>query len=217
MGLVAPSLTMEMAKKAALGHYTENGKRPSAASGDASSYLGLPPGFRSFHYINRWLFRLHHPMTLSKLCTEMGMGLKKGTTIKMARKAIQGYFAEHGRCPGSEAGDASQYLGLPAKGRSFQQLDSWLRYNKDTSLRRLGFEMNLRVPFQQSLGKARRAIFGFSEEHGVPPTQNSGDASKYLGLPANTWLFSAIDGWLRYRGSSVFRERNATRPQEEPE
>ncbi len=59
---VEPS--MELADLAIKTYYEQKGRRPTADSGDASPYIGMPPGTWNFNAINAWL--QNRGTTLSK-------------------------------------------------------------------------------------------------------------------------------------------------------
>ena len=166
----AVNLTTENILKACQDFRSATGKWPTAHSGDASKYFGFPITWKG---INNQTQSLH--MFLIQQGMQKGHQRVNNAKILLA---CQKYCTENGTCPTSKSGDASKYFGIPI---------TWNSVNKRVgSLSKFLVDSKIKESRETTAKEILEACKAYFAEHGRPPSQNSGDASKYFGF-AITW------------------------------
>ena len=172
--------------------HKEHSKPPPRSLGDATSYVGYPTTWEA---ISQWL-KSHGHGSLSKFCKKMGFDPYYAShTIESIRSGVQRYYEEHGKVPTRKSGDATPYVGYKT---TWATVSQWLKSHGHGSLpklcKKMGFDTG-RAP--HNLKVINTGIQRFHKEHGKVPSQNSGDATPYVGYPTN---WNAVNSWLTSHG-----------------
>ena len=167
-------------------------KPPVEKSGDAAPYVGYRGTWGA---VNSWLRNNGHG-SLYKLSQEMGFDAYFAEhSLKGIKAGIRRYHEEHGESPSVALKDATEYVGYKT---TWTAVSSWLRNNGHGSLLTLCQKMGFDTRYApHSIEAIRVGIQKFHKEHGRVPSQESGDATSYVGYQT-TWR--TVDGWLRSNG-----------------
>lgn len=186
-------LTPDEVVRAVLKYAEKHGGRiPTGTSGDASEEFG---------FCETWA-------KVDKAGRNGGRGLPKGFTLRVAAteanliqhkplltkervlSAVAAYFADHGKHPNLNSGDAANYFGFPTTWAAVTNagLSGARGLPKGFSLLQAAYELGIATEKPKlSPEMVRNAVQKYFEEHGVRPTQRSGEASKWFGFE-ETWL-----------------------------
>lgn len=166
---VDTSLTDEEILAACIAYRDDTGNLPTTESGDASKYAGFPIQWSGVNARVRGFpaFYLKH-------------GLRENRNLSDSEilGACQTYYAETGRFPTANSGDASKWVGFPITwggvGCRIGGLESFLVAN------------NLTKPKEISDLTILTAIKEYQFETGNLPSTDSGNATRYFGFNI-TW------------------------------
>jgi len=184
MGVVAVrEVPLETLKEGTLRFYREHEKAPTHFSGDATLYLGINVPWSSVPDI----CRRQHDISFHQLKKDLGIPVRNydGLPLEIIEKGITLFIEQHNRPPSiREKKDAYPYVGVHVKWSGVFQA---LRKIHGLTYRELKDKMGLttRRPSRYSVTELAAAINAYIKEHGRPPTEKDGDASRYFNLPEN--------------------------------
>jgi len=202
LGLVGgkPSLTIVKIQAAITAFHKDQGTHPNEKSGDATAYFGYPETWSAvqaaaYHGVRG----LPGGSTLITIAREMGLVKgKPPLNMPLVKKAISSFYKEHGIHPNGASGDATAYFGYSETWGAVQSAlkKGYRGLPGGKTLVEVAIQMGLHQK-REPLTKAilRRAIHKFYDEHGFPPTAESGDATAYFGYQV---MWRTIDSCIRY-------------------
>lgn len=130
----------------------------------------------------------------ARSCHEVAriLGIYKTHNLEDIEEGIGKFHEEHGKAPTQESGDACGYVGYST---SWKKMDKWMRANNHGSLIQLCNSMGLQgCHADHGFKKIKEGARAYYKEHGSPPGQRSGNASRYVGY-STSW--GNINSWLK--------------------
>ena len=207
-------LSLEQIDRAIVAYHTEKGKTPSIRSIEsASPYLGITGITITWstldHRLRKGLGDSPNGSNLLVRAKKLGLLEDRDLTLDEIKEGVRKFYAEEGHHPPPHPIDASKYFGFPITwtGINGRLIHGYKGLSKAGNLVGLCKSMGLvkEPPPIVKDAELWAAVEMFTLEHRFPPGSKSGDASHYLGFPANTISWQTLNSRLTqgYKGTQA--------------